>query len=461
MLAEGPRTAAAGDASARRAQRGLAAAPTGTASTPPRAPSARWTSLALAACLLAVLPAACGEPPAAVPEPRSNGGEPPRPPNIVWMVADALDVPLGPHAASLAAEGSTYDAAARPASAATLRSELLTGVDAGTLGLTDEGLAAPPVAGVNVLPERLRRAGYYTSRSGPPLHNLSVAAPGGAADDALAQPGLLGAWDAAGPAADWRGRRKDWEYPCTVAFGCGGPPHDPERPFFALFNLTASGDALDAEVGRVLAALAEDGLERTTAVFLTGTAPGAPLVVRWAAGTAPDPAGARRAGVVDLAPTALALAGAPVPPHMSGRSLADAGGRGADGWGNAGRPGADRQHAARREHAAERGEVTGDHAPAPALPGDVAGAPPTGAAPPVAAAPAGYPTGGLFHVAPRVELSCDTEGSTIVYTTEREAPFYWRLYTGPFRMRFWTLRMQCGRLGYRDSEMVRYEFDIE
>ncbi len=64
-------------------------------------------------------------------------------------------------------------------------------------------------------------------------------------------------------------------------------------------------------------------------------------------------------------------------------------------------------------------------------------------------------------MAPRVELSCDTEGSTIVYTTEREAPFHWRLYTGPFRMRFWTLRVQCGRLGYRDSEMVRYEFDIE
>ncbi|MCY4078109.1 MAG: hypothetical protein OXH04_22070, partial [Acidobacteria bacterium] len=83
------------------------------------------------------------------------------------------------------------------------------------------------------------------------------------------------------------------------------------------------------------------------------------------------------------------------------------------------------------------------------------------AARPVASTPAGYPTGGLFHVAPRVELWCDTEGSTIVYTTEREAPFYWRLYTGPFRMRFWTLRAQCGRLGYRDSEVLRYEFDIE
>ena len=79
----------------------------------------------------------------------------------------------------------------------------------------------------------------------------------------------------------------------------------------------------------------------------------------------------------------------------------------------------------------------------------------------VAATPDAYPTGGLFHAAPRVELWCDTPGATIVYTTEREEPFYWRLYDGPFRMRFWELRVQCGRLGYRDSEIMTYEFDIE
>ncbi len=218
--------------------------------------SARRALLGLAACLLAVLPAACGERPAAVADVRSGGGGPPRPPNIVWMVADALGAPLGTHAASLAAAGSTYDVTGRSASGATLRSELLTGIGAEALGLTDEGLAAPPAAEVSVVPERLRRAGYYTSRSGPPLHNLSdlsnpaKADPEGAGDDALAQPGLprrLGRGGAGRPTGG--GRRKDWEYPCTVAFGCGGAPHDPERPFFALFNLTASGDALDAEVG--------------------------------------------------------------------------------------------------------------------------------------------------------------------------------------------------------------------
>ena len=81
--------------------------------------------------------------------------------------------------------------------------------------------------------------------------------------------------------------------------------------------------------------------------------------------------------------------------------------------------------------------------------------------PPTAVTPGEYPTGGLFHLSPQVELWCDTGGSTITYATEREAPFYWRLYTGPFRMRFWTLRFQCGRLGYRDRTVVTYDFDIE
>ena len=81
--------------------------------------------------------------------------------------------------------------------------------------------------------------------------------------------------------------------------------------------------------------------------------------------------------------------------------------------------------------------------------------------PPTAAVPEAYPQGGLFHVAPRVELSCATEGATIIYTTERMDPFYWRLYKGPFRMRFWTLRAKCGRLGYLDSNVSTYDFDIE
>ena len=37
----------------------------------------------------------------------------------------------------------------------------------------------------------------------------------------------------------------------------------------------------------------------------------------------------------------------------------------------------------------------------------------------------------------------------------------WKLYTGPFRIVDWQLRFRCGRLGYHDSETVKYDFDVE
>ena len=140
----------------------------------------------------------------------------------------------------------TTAVASDPASA---RAALLTGVLPAVLGVDESTgrLAAPPPEGVTVLPEQLRRAGYYTSRAGPPRHNLAsyhdvsvevVHVDGGVHAAArarpvpvadLAQSGLLGAWDAARPEADWRGREKDWESPCTVSFGCGGA-RSPGRP---------------------------------------------------------------------------------------------------------------------------------------------------------------------------------------------------------------------------------------
>ena len=344
---------------------------------------------------------------------------------------------------------------------ASVRAALLTGVSPSALGLeeTSGRFAAPPPAGLTVLPEQLRRAGYYTSRAGPPGHDLAFRQPdpvdivhvdGGVHEAAralpvpvavLAQPGLLGAWDAAGPDADWRGREKDWESPCTVAFGCGGARTPGARPFFALFNVDAGRagreHALEERVARVVEALAADGRLEDTVVFLIGAGGRTPTVaIRWPAGVAGASEPDAPVGLLDLAPTALALAGVPAPEYMEGRALV-----GTDGNVT---PAPVRAVAQDMATSTDRGSV-------PLTPNGV----------PVAATPGGYPTGGLFHVAPRVELWCDTEGSTIVYTTEHEAPFYWRLYTGPFRMRFWTLRFQCGRLGYRDSDIVTFDFDIE
>ena len=382
-------------------------------------------------------------------------------PNIVWIVSDAVDAAsdiesLGGAPATIS---ETPAVASEPASA---RAALLTGMSPSALGIDPKAgrLTAPPPAGLKVLPEQLRRAGYYTSRAGPPGHDLAsgrsrpveiVHVDGGVHAAArapavpvadLTQPGLLGAWDAAGPDADWRGREKDWESPCTVSFGCGGARTPGARPFFAMFNPPAGRSGrqpdLAERVGRIVGSLDAEGLLEDTAVFLIGTGGATSAVAfRWPARIADAVEPDASVGLLDLAPTALALAGMAPPAYMEGRALVD--------------PDRNARPAA-IEATTTRGP---ERVPA------VVASPQVAPHAPVAATPGGYPTGGLFHVAPRVELRCDTEGSTIVYTTEREAPFYWRLYTGPFRMRFWTLRFQCGRLGYRNSDIVTFDFDIE
>lgn len=384
-------------------------------------------------------------------------------PNIVWIVADAMSA-----ASAVESFGGTpatiYETAVLTSDPASARAALLTGVSPSALGIDQRTgrFAAPPPAGLKVLPEQLRRAGYYTSRAGPPGHNLAsgrshpvevVHVDGGVHAAAralpvpvadLAQPGLLGAWDAAGPDADWRGREKDWESPCTVSFGCGGARTPGPRPFFAMFNPPAGRTGRERDsaerVGRIVGFLEAEGRLEDTVVFLIGAGRATSTVaVRWPAAMADAAEPDMPVGLLDLAPTALALAGVPAPAYMEGRSLV-----GPD----------------RTARSAETEAVATTRRWAASVP-EVGAPTPVSTHVPVAAIPAGYPTGGLFHVAPRVELRCDTEGSTIVYTTEHEAPFYWRLYTGPFRMRFWTLRFQCGRLGFRNSDIVTFDFDIE
>ena len=364
--------------------------------------------------------------------------------NIVWIVTDRplggietgtdVDTPLS--GGVRFTQTRSTESMASPAST---RAALLTGLHPKALGIQEGRLTATPPAGVTVLPEQLRRAGYYTSRSGAALHHLSL--DGGESDRGRDpaekyQPGLLGAWDAAGPGVDWRGRDHDWDLPCTVAFGCGRTVSNGPRPFFSFFNVDASdANSLRQEVVDILTALETDGLIEDTAVFLIGLhKTDFELVVRWPQPLELGPAPDDPVSVVDLAPTALAVAGVAVPARMRGRVLLDL-----------------TMPATRTivdERAAKRVDKTQTQQW-------------SDSAPPRAEAPGGYPKGGLFHVAPQVELTCETEGSTIIYTTERVAPFYWRLYEGAFRMRFWTLRAKCGRLGYLDSEVTTYDFDIE
>jgi hypothetical protein len=387
--------------------------------------------------LAALLAWGCGSPASKpVTAPIEDGDDESGRPHIVLIVTDELPQTDTGYVGALADSGVRFAGAQIPPSAQgsdpwpsrVIRSSLLTGLHPDILGLGDtaDELSAVPTAGVKTFPELLREAGYFTVRNGVSRHGLLVPGSSSETDRSMGQPGLLGAWDVAGAGADWR--REPGE-PCTVSFGCAGYTVDSRLPFFAMFNVDGPPDMVDQHVARIVAALETDGLADTTIVLAIGTGGAhSSAIGRWPGRLEAGATRDQPVGVLDIAPTILAVAGIPVPSYMEGRAIFGA-----------------------SESPARVPATSTTAHPSPWVDGT----------PPIAATPSGYPTGGVFHVAPRVELSCKTQDATVIYTTERVAPFHWRLYTGPFRMRFWTLRFQCGRLGYRDSDVVSYDFDIE
>ena len=388
----------------------------------------------IATSVVAMCVVGCGQPTATevdVLVQESSG-----PANIVWMVVDQLADGGDVDYEALLREGVRVPTGPVQGTAASVHSALLTGIHPTSLGSDDDQLAGLLPLGVITLPERLRRADYYTSRSGPVLHNLSLHSfDSDRAYEAAEeyQSGLLGAWDTAGPDVDWRGRDLDWDLPCMVASGCARSASSGSRPFFSVFNMRALDEtALSHTVTGILTELETDGVVDNTAVFLVVLGEETlDLVVRWPKWVKASDVPARDVNIVDLAPTVLTLAGVKVPPYMNGQAAFDS------------------STIVYSKQSSTQLGVSHEVAPSPWPDGH----------PPTAAAPEAYPQGGLFHVAPQVELSCATEGATIIYTTERTAPFHWRLYKGPFRMRFWTLRVKCGRVGYLDSNVTTYEFD--
>jgi len=125
------------------------------------------------------------------------------------------------------------------------------------------------------------------------------------------------------------------------------PPYYPDTPTVRA-DLARHYDnvrQMDARVGEILARLRRDGLaDSTIVVWTTDHGDGlprakreildagvhVPLIVHWPealrpAARAPGSVDARLVSFVDLAPTLLALAGAPRPPHLHGRDFLAAG----------------------------------------------------------------------------------------------------------------------------------------
>lgn len=299
--------------------------------------------------LLAMLLAACSDAPSSAPTAR---------PNVLWIVADDMSFELGafgdgvartPNLDRLAREGVRYpNAFATAGVCSPSRAALMTGMYATSIGAQhmrsiNEGYYPVPPPGVKTFTEHLRAAGYWTSSQGKLDYQFTE----------VFDHAPITNWDDAN--GDWHGRAPGQPFfahvtifdthesqlfgvkdvitdPASVVVPQYYPDTDAVRHDFARFYDNVA--SLDAKVGRLLDMLDEEGLAENTIVlfFPDNGRPlprdkrwiydggiHEPLIVRWPGHVQPGAIDERLVSYVDFAPTALALAGVPVPPNMQGR----------------------------------------------------------------------------------------------------------------------------------------------
>lgn len=286
-------------------------------------------------------------------------------PNLLWLIAEDFGQHLGcygtkevwtPHLDQLAADGVRYTRCFTTAPVCSpSRSAFMTGMYQTTIGAhnhrshRDDGYQLP--AGVRLLTEWLRDAGYFTAN----LRELP------------AEPGFRGSgktdWNFTAPARPFDSER--WSDlpsrqpfyaqinfqethrtfrappradPAKVELPPWTPDHPVAREDWARYLDAAS--ELDRKVGLVLKQLEADGLADNTVVVFFGDNGQAhvrgkqfcydegllvPLIIRWPKNfpapeqIRPGSVDARLLEAIDLAPTMLALAGVKPPPKMEGR----------------------------------------------------------------------------------------------------------------------------------------------
>lgn len=292
-------------------------------------------------------------------------------PNILWITCEDISPNLGcygdafaytPHLDRLATEGVlfTQGFASAPV-CAVARSGIITGLYASSQGTQHMRCAGRLPEGVFPYPHYLREAGYFCSNNVKTDFNLDI-------DDKAV-------WDACSNTAHWRDR-PDTTQPFFSIFNFTTshefkvneedtylkavedvdpailkqpgeaplPPYYPDteavRKLWArYYNIIT---AMDQQVGEVLQQLEEDGLAENTIVFFySDHGAGIPRHKRWLYDSGlrvpwmvrvpeayrnwlPQTPGSTTdelVSFVDLAPTALHLAGIPVPAHMQGRAF--------------------------------------------------------------------------------------------------------------------------------------------
>ena len=295
-------------------------------------------------------------------------------PNILWITVEDMSSNLGcygdeyattPNIDRLAGESVRYtNVFATAPVCSPVRSCLITGVYAGSLGTTNLRSQFPIPARMKGFPSYLRAAGYYCTNNVKTDYNTSNA---GAI--------IKASWDECSSKAHWRGRKKG--QPFFAIFNdmtthqsrtmvqsyaefrrkvqaklSDDQRHDPDKaplpPYYPDTPVTRRTVAryydcisvMDANTGRILKQLAEDGLADDTIVFfysdhgaglprhkrlILDSGLRVPLLIRFPKKyrhLAPAPAGKtldRLVSFVDFPPTVLALAGRQIPKYMQGR----------------------------------------------------------------------------------------------------------------------------------------------
>lgn len=300
----------------------------------------------------------------------SAAAQPTRP-NILWISTEDISPDLGcygdayavtPNVDKLAAQGVRYTNAFSTAPVcAPTRSAIITGMYPTTIGSLHMRSKAVPPAGVRAFTEYLRAAGYYCTNNAKTDYNFE-------APPANRPP--LTVWDETGNTAHWR-NRPDKSQPFFAVFNITVshesqirvpdaayqkntarlkpeefhdpakaklPPYYPDTPLvrkdWARYydNITA----MDYIVADLLQQLAADGLADNTVVFFWGDhgrgLPRAkrfvydsglrvPLIVRWPGQIKPGTVNDELVCLFDLGPTALSLAGVPIPAQMQAQAI--------------------------------------------------------------------------------------------------------------------------------------------
>lgn len=282
-------------------------------------------------------------------------------PNVLWLVAEDINPHLGcygdtyahtPNLDKLAAKGTVYwNAWSTAPVCAPARTALITGMHPPSLGAEHMRSIVPVPAQVRMYPDYLREAGYYCSNNAKTDYNLKGAEKSWNESSNKAhyqkrQPGqpFMAVFNhEITHESRLRTRPHQWVHEVSQA---PVPPYHPDtleaRQDWAQYydNLTT----MDAQVGKRLAELEENGLAEDTIVFFYGdNGSGMPRHKRWLYQgglrvplivylppkfrhlAPPDyrPGGRseRLVDFVDFAPTLLSLAGIKPPPHMQGKAF--------------------------------------------------------------------------------------------------------------------------------------------